>query len=614
MSRINGSNAKAIRAINLFLGSNPPFEKIYGDEIHLFMHAHMRGYDRTGEGIEMDGSFFDKFGAPIHLHDFWLEGYHAIERMLAAHFVACDNPYIKFPPVAGYAGGTHLYKIGTEHAKRPWNWTGWIPRWTQHVVVDANNPKGRHMANRFFMAFRGNEIQNDYWDYHPYNDEESDVNPDDFDEFDESPKAINNDKYRGGYFFEGNSWGRYLHINTIKSHVRDTSVSPAAFKRYNYIVHPLAYRIATNYKPDNSVDGIQWCVMNIVNEPHFGNPAEWGEKCNGIELFNDFTYFHSYNSTFSYHPVEEPNFSIHCCNGEHHDGRIVGDEVGDGYVWWFDTYPLEYAEFLLETALSRGVFLHPLASNDASYNRQTPLAEFQNQLIHPDDEIHRDTEGEDALRSDPKGINVKRIDKKTMERLGLVRRPDGSYKRKALKSENTENDEEGRLAAASKFVQMLPYKEDTAFGYTTLIDPKQEIKKMVVGMAGEDGVMGTADDVGNLDDAEFHAIDYLIEGRHFSHLGVYGLFNYNAYDEKFPIEVQGQREKTRPCYDMTEDMDLIFTFMPCKKEASSSFTDTPKDFVWKYAMQLNVDEDQEETIHGYFNLDEESKLQLMFLK
>ena len=171
------------------------------------------------------------------------------------------------------------------------------------------------------------------------------------------------------------------------------------------------------------MDGIQWCVMNIVNEPHFGNPTEWGEKCNGIELFNDFTYFHSYNSTFSYHPVEEPNFSIHCCNGEHHDGRIVGDEVGDGYVWRFDTLSLEYADFMLETFLSRGVFLHPLASNDASYNRQTPLAEFQNQLLHPDNEIHRDTEGEDALRSDPKGINVKRIDKKTMERLGLVRRP-----------------------------------------------------------------------------------------------------------------------------------------------------------------------------------------------
>ena len=25
------------------------------------------------------------------------------------------------------------------------------------------------------------------------------------------------DKYRGGLFYEGNSWGRYLHINNMKS-------------------------------------------------------------------------------------------------------------------------------------------------------------------------------------------------------------------------------------------------------------------------------------------------------------------------------------------------------------------------------------------------------------
>ena len=30
------------------------------------------------------------------------------------------------------------------------------------------------------------------------------------------------------------------------------------------------------------------------------------------------------------------------------------------YIWWFNTYPLEFAEFLLVTALTRGVWLHPL--------------------------------------------------------------------------------------------------------------------------------------------------------------------------------------------------------------------------------------------------------------
>ena len=28
------------------------------------------------------------------------------------------------------------------------------------------------------------------------------------------------DKYKGGYFYPGNSWGRYLHINALKSHIK----------------------------------------------------------------------------------------------------------------------------------------------------------------------------------------------------------------------------------------------------------------------------------------------------------------------------------------------------------------------------------------------------------
>ena len=64
--------------------------------------------------------------------------------------------------------------------------------------------------------------------------------------------------------------------------------------RYNYIVHPLAYRVLLNELPDCGVDGIQWSVNNInSSESHFkaghtgGNG--WGTKVNGIELFNDFT-------------------------------------------------------------------------------------------------------------------------------------------------------------------------------------------------------------------------------------------------------------------------------------------------------------------------------------
>ena len=42
------------------------------------------------------------------------------------------------------------------------------------------------------------------------------------------------------------------------------------------------------------------------------------------------------------------------------------DEV-ETYNWWFDTYPLEFAEFLLVTALTHGVWLHPLSANDLGF-------------------------------------------------------------------------------------------------------------------------------------------------------------------------------------------------------------------------------------------------------
>ena len=40
--------------------------------------------------------------------------------------------------------------------------------------------------------------------------------------------------------------------------------------RYSFVVHPLAYRDWLNKIPDNSVDAMQWSIMNInTNEPHY---------------------------------------------------------------------------------------------------------------------------------------------------------------------------------------------------------------------------------------------------------------------------------------------------------------------------------------------------------
>ena len=44
-------------------------------QVHLFMHCHIKSYDRTGEGLAMDHDFIDKFGVPNKLEHFWMEGF-----------------------------------------------------------------------------------------------------------------------------------------------------------------------------------------------------------------------------------------------------------------------------------------------------------------------------------------------------------------------------------------------------------------------------------------------------------------------------------------------------------------------------------------------------------
>ena len=38
-------------------------------------------------------------------------------------------------------------------------------------------------------------------------------------------------------------------------------------------------------------------------------------------------------------------------------------------LFWYDTYPLEYCEFMIDNALSNGVYLQTLSANDVFYNR-----------------------------------------------------------------------------------------------------------------------------------------------------------------------------------------------------------------------------------------------------
>ena len=55
----------------------------------------------------------------------------------------------------------------------------------------------------------------------------------------------------------------------------------------------------------------------FFQDPHFNNPAEFNTNCQGLELFNDFTYTASYNPELALKPVEAPDFSIPCFNGNY---------------------------------------------------------------------------------------------------------------------------------------------------------------------------------------------------------------------------------------------------------------------------------------------------------
>ena len=81
---------------------------------------------------------------------------------------------------------------------------------------------------RYFLGIRGNEVQNNLWDYHPYDEEEDD---DSLDLLYSQVEPI--DRYRGGYWFHNQPFGRYLHIIALKSHEVDPEVSIVTTHLYN---------------------------------------------------------------------------------------------------------------------------------------------------------------------------------------------------------------------------------------------------------------------------------------------------------------------------------------------------------------------------------------------
>lgn len=145
----------------------------FGDEVHLFLHYHLRVYDKEGKSENINANYYDKYGAPVFLKDIWTHSYNTIENTLASHFNICKNPYVKNPLIAGFGGGSYLYKP-IHNEVDIWNWTGCIPK--QSTWLAAEGQSIYELSNRTFPALRGNQIQNNLWDYHPIKEEEEDNN------------------------------------------------------------------------------------------------------------------------------------------------------------------------------------------------------------------------------------------------------------------------------------------------------------------------------------------------------------------------------------------------------------------------------------------------------
>ena len=83
----------------------------------------------------------------------------------------------------------------------------------------------------------------------------------------------------------------------------------------------------------------------------------------------------------------------------------------------------------------------------------------------------------------------------------------------------------------------LPYGADTAFGYTTLIDPQLKMRALAK-QATEKKMI---DHEYGMNLAEECSIDCLIKGQHYSHTGVYDIFSYKHEKQgkqTFPIQIQ----------------------------------------------------------------------------
>ena len=115
-------------------------------------------------------------------------------------------------------------------------------------------------------------------------------------------------------------------------------------------------------------------------------------------------------------------------------------------------------------------------------------------------------ESERVLLSDPKGAIVQKC-------INGAQKTSSNFPKTKLGKKLEAREDNPKVREILEFLRSRPYRADTAFGYTTLIDTRLQLRDTVF---RKKHIPGTG-----LDDGELLALDYLIEGRFYSSTGGY---------------------------------------------------------------------------------------------
>ena len=107
--------------------------------------------------------------------------------------------------------------------------------------------------------------------------------------------------------------------------------------------------------------------------------------------------------------------------------------------------------------------------------------------------------------ADPKASQTTKL------KTNFKRHPKSDAQRRAKDKDNNTRDNANEQEC-KQVLGKMPYQCDTVFGYITLVDPVQNVKKAIYGQLPYQSIA-------NLDEGENKILDLMIQGRFYSHTG-----------------------------------------------------------------------------------------------